>query len=81
MIESPLVPTLNSDCDIAAERAKFFLQIVERFLGLINRPSELLLIENDLGIASGADHVVIRLKPSNALLESLAAFRAMNVDF
>lgn len=71
---------LNPNRDIATERAKLFFQIIKRFLRFIDRSSEIFFVEYDLGIAVSANQVIVRLKPTKAFLEALAALRALNID-
>jgi len=55
------------------------LQIRERFLDLLDRPSEIAFIECDIGSADAGD-MIIRLQPSERLVMLVAAARTSNVD-
>jgi hypothetical protein len=70
---------LQPERDVTAERVKLQLEVVERFLNLLDRPREILFVEHDLS-AAVADKFVVRLKPSDASLERLAALRAVNFN-
>lgn len=77
---------IEIDCDnseltpLLAELSESPKEVVDGLPGLQNALSDLVRVESEDFIASGATHLVIHLKPSERLIGLVAALRARNTD-
>lgn len=66
--------------EVSSVAAKLPPEFVERLVRLVDAGTELFVIETDCLAAAGANHLVMRAKPTDALLAFVAAAGAPDPD-
>lgn len=66
--------------EVASAAAKLPPELVDRLVRVVEAGAELFVVETDSFAASGASHLVMRPKPSDALLVFMAAAGASDPD-
>ncbi|MBA3576215.1 MAG: hypothetical protein H0W39_01165 [Sphingomonas sp.] len=78
--DTSAVGEITSELSSLIEAGKVPLEVAHRLVGAIEAGAEAFVIKADRLSTAGADKLVVRAEPSDALLRFMAAARAGNAD-